>query len=124
MPSPNVRLFPRELNLNRARRVCNPQVSPAQKMSDPRIYDCCLYNGEQAALEIRLHELAPVVDFFVVVEATRTHRGVLKEPHLNVLDPRFSPFAKKIRHVVVSDTPQTTDPRDRERRKRNASIRG
>jgi hypothetical protein len=48
-----------------------------------------MYNGEEAVLEIRFHELDPVVDFFVVVEATHTHSGLSEQPTLNVLDARF-----------------------------------
>lgn len=39
------------------------------------IYDCILYAGERDALEIRLRELAEVVDKFVIVEASDALRG-------------------------------------------------
>jgi hypothetical protein len=83
-----------------------------------------MYNGEEAVLEIRFHELDPVVDFFVVVEATHTHSGLSEQPTLNVLDARFSPFAKKIRHVVVSDMPEGGNPWAGEHWQRNALVRG
>ena len=38
------------------------------------IYDCFLFYNEFDLLEIRLNELNPVVDKFVLVEATRTHQ--------------------------------------------------
>ena len=39
------------------------------------IYDCFLYNGEADILELRLHELADVVDVFVLVESCETFTG-------------------------------------------------
>ena len=39
------------------------------------IYDCFCFFNELDLLEIRLNELNPVVDKFVLVEATMTHNG-------------------------------------------------
>jgi hypothetical protein len=91
---------------------------------DRKIFDCFLYNGEDSVLEIRLHELRDTVDVFVIVESDMTFSGLPKEPAFNVLDERFSPFANKIRYVVVRDMPATTNPLDRERWQRNAALRG
>ena len=41
----------------------------------PKIYDCFTFFNEMDLLEIRLNELDPVVDRFVLVEATVTQRG-------------------------------------------------
>jgi hypothetical protein len=49
--------------------------------SAPMIYDCFLINREFDLLEMRLHELAPVVDRFVLVEATHTFFGQPKPLH-------------------------------------------
>ena len=43
-----------------------------------RIFDCFLFHSELEMLELRLHELAPAVDFFVLVESTRTFTGQRK----------------------------------------------
>lgn len=43
------------------------------------IYDCFLYNGEADILELRLHELADVVDRFIIVESCETFTG-LEQP--------------------------------------------
>ncbi len=42
------------------------------------IYDCFTYNNEPEVLAVRLHELAPHVDHFVVCEANETHMGEAK----------------------------------------------
>lgn len=89
-----------------------------------RVFDCCLYNGEIDVLTIRLHELNDVVDVFVIVESNQTFDGVPREISFNPCDPRVSEFAFKIRHVVVRDMPETSDPRAREKWQRNAVLRG
>jgi GT2 family glycosyltransferase len=91
---------------------------------DRKIFDCFLYNGEESVLEIRLHELCDTVDVFVIVESDMTFSGLPNKPAFDVLDKRVSPFASKIRHVVVRDMPATTDPWERERWQRNAVLRG
>jgi len=41
----------------------------------PRIYDTFIFSNELDLLEIRLHVLGDVVDYFVLVESTRTFSG-------------------------------------------------
>ena len=83
-----------------------------------------LYNGELDTLEIRLHELAHVVDRFVVVESDVTHSGMPRAIRYDAAHPRLLPFVSKIVHVIVKDMPDTTDPRQRETWQRNAVLRG
>lgn len=67
------------------------------------IYDCFTFFNELDLLEIRLNILNEVVDRFVLVEATRTHRGAEKPLHFNENKNRFAPFLDKIIHVIVDD---------------------
>lgn len=67
------------------------------------IYDCFTFFNELDLLEIRLNTLAPVVDKFVIVEATRTHSGKPKPLYYEENKTRFAMFADKIIHVVVDD---------------------
>ncbi|MGA8654861.1 MAG: hypothetical protein WB586_01835 [Chthoniobacterales bacterium] len=96
----------------------------SQPITQPRVYDCFLYNGEIDALEIRLHELAEVVHRFVVVESDTTFRGLRKTQSFDPSDPRVAPFAAAIRYVVVLDMPPTEEPWQRETWQRNAILRG
>jgi hypothetical protein len=89
-----------------------------------RVFDCCLFNGEVDVLRVRLHELNDAVDFFVIVESNQTFTGASREISFNPCDPRLSKFASKVRHVVVTDMPETTDPWIREKWQRNAVLRG
>lgn len=110
------------------------------------IYDCFSFFNELSLLEIRLNELASVVDVFVLVEATRTHTGHYKPLYYQMNRPRFKKFHDKIIHVIVQDMPMTEEeiqdaisPQDRqwldtgyqlgddwvrERFQRNAIMRG
>jgi len=87
---------------------------------------CCLFN-ELDLLELRLTELDAVVDRFVIVEATRTHKGDLKPLYYAEHKARFAEWHKKIVHVVVGDLPLgegLAAIRRREMSQRNAILRG
>ena len=90
-----------------------------------RIYDCFTFSTELDVLAMRLELLEPVVDHFVLVEATRTHSGNPKPLVFDENRARFERFADKIIHVVVDDLPDP-DP-DRwipERFQRDCITRG
>lgn len=72
----------------------------------PKIYDCFTFFNELDLLEIRLNELDPVVDHFVLCEAPVTHRGQPKPLIFQENRERFARFLPKIIHVVVNDMPQ------------------
>lgn len=69
------------------------------------IVDCFLYNGEREIVRWRLRELDPVVDRFVLVEATRTFSGSPRRLLFDPSDPLFAPYAGKIAPVVCDDLP-------------------
>jgi beta-1,4-mannosyl-glycoprotein beta-1,4-N-acetylglucosaminyltransferase len=76
-------------------------------------------------LEIRLKELCPVVDRFVLVEATHTHSGKPKRLYYNeVADNEiFAPYKDKIEHVIFEMTPDN-DRWVNENAQRNAISQG
>ena len=88
------------------------------------IYDCFTFFNELELLELRLHELAGIVDKFVLVEATQTHTNQPKPLHYQENRARFSAFHDKIIHVTVDDLPQSSDPWILENFQRNAIARG
>ena len=67
------------------------------------IYDCFTFFNELELLELRLNELADVVDKFVLVEATQTHTNKPKPLHYLENRARFS------------DVPRQNHPRHRGR---------
>ncbi len=65
------------------------------------VIDTCTFFNELELLEIRLNELDPVVDAFVIVEATQTHQGRPKPLYFQENKHLFEKFLPKIRHSVV-----------------------
>lgn len=72
------------------------------------IVDCFTFYNELDVLEWRLTELYPVVDKFVLVEATHTHKGDAKPLFYSENRQRFAKWGDKIRPVVVADLPGGT----------------
>jgi beta-1,4-mannosyl-glycoprotein beta-1,4-N-acetylglucosaminyltransferase len=90
----------------------------------PRIYDCFTFFNEMDILEIRLNELYPVVDTFVIVEATRLRSGPPKPLNFEIHKKRYERFLDKIRYVVVEDLPVDDNLWVPENFLRNAIVRG
>jgi beta-1,4-mannosyl-glycoprotein beta-1,4-N-acetylglucosaminyltransferase len=88
------------------------------------IYDCFMFSDELDLLEIRLSELSPVVDKFVLVEATRTHDNKPKILYYQKNQDRFEAYKDKIIHVIVDDLPDGSNDWTRERHQRDAIVRG
>lgn len=90
----------------------------------PRVFDCFTFFNELDLLEVRLNELAPVVDVFVISEATRTFTGKEKPLYFKENSARFAPFLDRIIHVVVEDFPDTSSSWVREIHQRDCVRRG
>lgn len=69
------------------------------------VYDCFTFFNELDLLEIRLQELSPVVDRFVLVESTRTFQKKTKSLYFQDNKHRFAKHLDKIIHVVVDSHP-------------------
>ena len=87
------------------------------------IYDCFQFFNELDILKIRLHVLSPVVDRFVISEATETFSGLKKPLYYEENKAMFAEFEDKIIHVVVEDTPQG-GTHERDTFQKNAVTRG
>lgn len=61
------------------------------------IIDAFLFNNELDLLEMRLEELSPVVDLFILVQADKTFRGNPKPFYFDKEDPRWRPYYHQIR---------------------------
>jgi beta-1,4-mannosyl-glycoprotein beta-1,4-N-acetylglucosaminyltransferase len=72
-------------------------------------------------VELRLHELADVVDRFVLVKATQTYTNKLKPLHYQENRARFGEFHDKIIHAVVDDLPDAINPWVLENYQRNCT---
>lgn len=88
------------------------------------IYDCFIFYNELELLELRLHELARVVDKFVLVEATRTFTNRPKPLYFQENQSRFNEFREKIISIAVEDSPDISDAWAVEHFQRNCIARG
>jgi len=89
-----------------------------------RVFDCFTFFNELDMLELRLREMDPVVDIFVLVEADHTHTNNPKEFLFEKNKERFSQWLHKIRHIKVTDMPISSDAWVNENFQRNAVSRG
>ena len=87
------------------------------------VYDCFQFFNELDMLKIRLNVLNPVVDRFVISEATETFSGIRKPLYYEENKDMFAEFADKIIHVVVDDTPEG-GTHERDTFQKNAVTRG
>ena len=81
-------------------------AAPAERR---RVFDVFPFDGELTALEIKLREMAPWVDRFVLVEARRSLQGEAKPLYFEQNRDRFAAFADRISCVTVDDFPAHLD---------------
>lgn len=74
-----------------------------------KIYDTFIFFNELDLLEIRLNILNDYVDYFVLVEATKTFTGKDKPLYYLENKSRFEKFNNKITHIIVNDMPDSFD---------------
>jgi hypothetical protein len=82
------------------------------------IIDAFIFYNEIDLLHMRLEELYPVVDKFILVQAHHTFRGVPKEKSFRRDDPQWAPYIDKIYDITVGLS-GGKDAWERERYQRN-----
>ncbi len=70
-----------------------------------KIFDCFTFFNELELLDLRFMVLNDYVDFFVIVEANRTHTGKEKEFIFEHNKKLFSKYLNKIIYIKVTDLP-------------------
>lgn len=91
----------------------------------PKIYDCFMFLNEFEVLELRLEELYPYVDKFVIVEACETHRTAKPKPfYFELNKERYAKYADKIIHIKLTEHIEGQDGWVRENWQRNQIMRG
>lgn len=87
--------------------------------------DCFTFYNELDILELRLTELYPVIDKFILVEADKTFKGEEKKFIFEENKGRYEKWMDKIIHVKVyypSHLIETKDPWPREKFQRNSFM--
>lgn len=88
------------------------------------IYDCIPFFNELDILNLRLHILDPIVDKFIIEEATVTFSGQPKELCFEKNKAMFQEFLPKIEYIVVDNSPVNTTTHLRDKFQKNALVKG
>ena len=88
------------------------------------VYDCIPFFNELDILKLRLHILDPIVDKFIIEEATVTFSGEPKELCFEKNKEMFQEFLPKIVYIVVDNSPVDTTTHLRDKFQKNALERG
>jgi beta-1,4-mannosyl-glycoprotein beta-1,4-N-acetylglucosaminyltransferase len=86
------------------------------------IVDCTLFYNEVDMLLYRLKVMYPVVDKFIIVESTKTHRGNYKEMHFEKNKKVFEKYLDKIIYVIDDQLLDDPGPWENEIHQRNYAI--
>jgi hypothetical protein len=83
--------------------LSNNPVELKPRKQPVHIIDGVIINDELDMLEVRLEELAEVVDYFIIVEAAYTLQNTPKPLYFSQNITRFAKFLPQIVHVVMTD---------------------
>lgn len=67
-----------------------------------KVFDCFTFYNEFELLELRLNSLNNIADYFVLVEADKTHNNTPKPFYFDERKSEFEKFLPKIRHIKVN----------------------
>ncbi|KAJ4347802.1 uncharacterized protein N0V89_009172 [Didymosphaeria variabile] len=87
-------------------RPYHPTQHNSHKHGRRKVYDLFMLNTELDWLEIRLHELASQVDYFVILESPITFTGLPKKMYYEENKHMFQEFEDKIIHHVLEPPPE------------------
>ncbi len=90
---------------------------------DAKVYDCFPFFNEVELLEVRLAELYPYVDQFVIVEGLEGHSGRPHDPVFPKVRERYARFANKISYIQI-EKKQCANAWEREYFQKNQIMRG
>ncbi len=88
------------------------------------IVDAFIFYNELKMLEYRLNILYEKIDYFILVESTKTHKGSPKKLYFNDNKDNFKKYLDKIIHIIVDDMPDGNNHLLRENHQRNCIKRG
>lgn len=84
------------------------------------VIDCIPFFNELDILKLRLHILDPLVDRFVIEEATYTFSGLPKDLCIEKNREMFEEFLPKITYLVVDNSPEEISTHERDKFQKNA----
>jgi beta-1,4-mannosyl-glycoprotein beta-1,4-N-acetylglucosaminyltransferase len=90
----------------------------------PKIIDCFIFYNELKMLEFRLKELYNDIDYFILVESTKTFTNKDKILYYEENKNMFKKYSDKIIHIIIEDSPNDINPWNVESFQRNCIDRG
>jgi beta-1,4-mannosyl-glycoprotein beta-1,4-N-acetylglucosaminyltransferase len=81
----------------------------------PRIIDAFMFFNELDLVELRIRELDPIVDLFVLIESGEAFSGVSKPFLFEENRDQFAPFLDRIRYVKLPGLPLLKDDTEAKR---------
>ena len=87
-----------------------------------KIFDCITYLNENFVLDLRFNILEEYVDYFVILEADKTHSGKNKKKFFDI--NKFKKFKSKIRYFYIKNMPENKNPWELENFQRNQIMKG
>lgn len=88
------------------------------------VYDCFPFFNELDILKLRLGVLNPIVDKFIIEEATVTFSGEPKELCFEKNKEIFREYLPKIEYIVVDNSPADVTTHVRDNFQKNALVKG
>lgn len=88
------------------------------------VYDCFPFFNELDILKLRLGVLNPIVDKFIIEEATVTFSGEPKELCFEKNKEIFREYLPKIEYIVVDNSPVDVTTHVRDNFQKNALVKG
>ena len=88
------------------------------------VYDLLPFFNEIDILRLHLEIMSPLVDKFIIEEATVTFSGAAKDLCFDKNRDKFSKFLDRIVYVPVTDTPENAGTHERDYFQKNNLIKG
>lgn len=104
--------------------ACSIFSTQKYPFTKPKVFDCFPFLHEFEMLNVRMHELNDIVDYFVLVESIETQRGNVKPLYFEENKHLFKPYLHKIIHVALRDRQPQKIGWGREHFQRNSIMKG
>ena len=87
-------------------RISNIVLRASWTISRPKIYDCMLFFDEAMLFEIRINEIAELVDIIIIVESSITFTGKTRSTYCfpSVYEKLSEHIKRKVRYIQLSQS--------------------
>lgn len=92
-------------------RISNVVLRMSWPISRPKIYDCMLFFNEAMLFEIRINEIAELVDIIIIVESSITFTGITRSTYCfpSVYEKLAEHIKRKVRYIQLCRSDYSND---------------